>query len=186
MQPLQFIDKVYTSYEQVVNKGQKKDQKLHDKKCQDNLSDHPVQQEREKQQKNHRNYNSSSPVRSEGIIKTEQTREENIRMNNPQKQGRDLNHLLKPDKRITKPLSLQKISKQRKQKVNKTTLQLNEHSNVINRIKENIQTRSKEDICKEVTRIGYLIEKLPQSSKNSNLRGDLQRRVKNLIQDLTQ
>jgi len=184
--PVQFIDSVHESYDKVVKQGQKKDQKLHDKKCQDNLSNHQAQQKRQKQQKNHRNQNLSSPARNKEIIEAEHAQNEDIRMNNPQQQGRDLNHLLKPDKRIIEPVSLQKLSKQKKQKINKTTLNLNEHSNVINRIKENIQTRSKTDICDEVTQIGYLIDKLPQSSKNSSLRGDLQRRVKNLLQDLIQ
>ena len=105
-------------------------------------------------------------------------------MNNPQAKGRNLNHLLTPAKRQQKPDSLRTLSKQKKQKEARTTLQIQEHSGIVNKIKEQVQRRSKNDIRKDVTQIGITLDKMAHSASNSLLRGDLQRRVKRVVKEL--
>ena len=105
-------------------------------------------------------------------------------MNNPQAKGRNLNHLLTPAKRQQTPDSLRTLSKQKKKKEPRTTLQIQEHSGIVNKIKEQVQRRSKNDIRKDVTQIGLTLDKMAHSSSNSLLRGDLQRRVKRVVKEL--
>ena len=170
---ISFLDNVQASYDEV--KAKKKPTE-HNKICQ------KTQQAKIPLPTNNQNHRDSKNNCATGNKVTSQ--EIKPRMNNPQTQGRNLNNILTPAKRQLKPDSLRTLSKQKKQKVARTTLQIQEHSGIVKKIQEQVQTRSKNDIRNDVTQIGILLDKIPLTSSNSRLRGDLQRRVQRVGQDL--